>query len=368
MAELRQNAVTGRWVAVAPGRGRRPVEHSEHSVRAEPGGEGEVERDPDCPFCPGNEKELPSILWELASDDAPGWRCRAVPNRYAAFSPEAGSGAGKEPEPRAPSVLAEHEDTVPDPGRSHPAEGLQEVLIESPRHGHGPADMSPTELEAVVELYARSLGRLARHHPGLTPCLFRNEGAGAGASLRHPHAQLIATSAVPPATARREARQHRYRDGAGGCLLCELPALEPDATERTVLDDEHFRVEVPWAPERPLEVWLVPRRHRAAVHEMGDDEAAALARILGRVLRGLRILSGDADYNYILHSTSGARASDPALHWFLQIRPVTAKMAGFELGSGVRINPADPTDDARRLRDVLEDAGDEETTKRGDSA
>jgi len=149
---------------------------------------------------------------------------------------------------------------------------------------------------------------------------------------------------------------HRTGDG---CLLCGLPELEPEAGARMVADEDHFRAFVPWAPERSLEVWVVPRRHAPGFHQTKSEERTGFGLLLGRILSALRILAGDVDYNYIVHTAAGARSSDPALHWFVQIRPITARMAGFELGSGALILAADPAEDARRIRGALDRLGPE---------
>jgi UDPglucose--hexose-1-phosphate uridylyltransferase len=58
---------------------------------------------------------------------------------------------------------------------------------------------------------------------------------------------------------------------------------------------------------------------------------------------------GDPDYNLVLH-TFAAEPGDPALHWLLQIRPRIVTAAGFEVGSGMSINPSLPEADADELR------------------
>lgn len=354
MAELRQNPVTGRWVAVAPARSERPFAEEAEDEAPGPGphreGEAVPSRDPGCPFCPGNEVELPDIVDEIAADAEPGWRCRAVPNRYPAFS--GGGNAGGD----APRLLhlREDDESPPQPGRKAPAAGRQEVLIESPRHDRDPARMTPDELEAVVELYRRRLDVLTRDAPEHFPSLFRNRGREAGASLVHPHSQLVATRAAGPARRIREERMRGHRAHSGECLLCELVRREPDGESRIVEEDAHVTAYVPWAPERSLEVWLVPRRHRASFADVEED-ASGFARMLGRTLRRIRTLAERPDYNYVLHSSAGADRDDPGLHWFVQIRPLTARTAGFEIDSGIVINPEAPGDDARRLRSVSEE-------------
>lgn len=348
MAELRQNPVTGGWVALAPGRSGRPVESQGPEESPESAGRASApERDPECPFCPGNEARLPEILWERADPADPGWLCRAVPNRYPAFT----GGTGPPDAAREPRLLGRDEpEGAVSPGRSFPAVGRQEVLIESARHDVRPERMSPPELQAALDLYRRRLEATTGEAPELFPSLFRNQGAGAGASLLHPHAQLVATRAAGPTRRIREERLVRYRRESGDCLLCRLVDLEPGGRRRVVEEDAHHRAYVPWAPERPLEVWLLPRRHRASFADVDSDELQSLAGVLGRTLRRIAALAAEPDYNYIVHTSAGARAADPALHWFVRIRPITARTAGFELDTGIVVNPSDPIDDAERLR------------------
>lgn len=142
----------------------------------------------------------------------------------------------------------------------------------------------------------------------------------------------------------------RIHGDTGRCPLCRPDGEGPDPDDRVVLENEEFRAVVPWAAEVPMEVWLVPRRHQAGFDECGGGERAYLARALGRVLRAYRTLAGDPAYNYLLHSAPPALSGHPAHHWFIQLRPRFHQMAGFELQSGIVINPSLPESDAEALR------------------
>lgn len=342
MAELRHNPVTGRWIAVAPSRSARPMDE---------GGRGErfgsvPSRDPQCPFCPGNEAELPEVLWELDADREPGWRCRAVPNRYPAFETASHDGSSG----RATEVRGGEESGRSVLGRRRPARGVQEVLIESPRHDRPPSRMSDEELLDVARLYRSRLRAVERRRPAFAPVVFHNEGREAGASLIHPHGQLIATELDGPERRGRERRSERYRDETGRCLLCDLPEREPDAEARLIEEDAFHRAYVPWAPEQAYETWILPRCHRASFSDVVDEELTSWSALLGRTLRRLHALLGPHPYQYILHTAAGARRDDPALHWFARLRPITGRRAGFEVASGIAINPASPEEVAERLR------------------
>src|SRR5438309_4919128 len=82
LPQLRQDLITGRWVAVATERARRPdsfTQAAKESIAA---------RDV-CPFCPGHESMTPPEVLAYrppgTMPNSEGWWIRVVPNLYAAF-------------------------------------------------------------------------------------------------------------------------------------------------------------------------------------------------------------------------------------------------------------------------------------------
>jgi UDPglucose--hexose-1-phosphate uridylyltransferase len=62
---------------------------------------------------------------------------------------------------------------------------------------------------------------------------------------------------------------------------------------------------------------------------------------------------GGVQYNYFLHSAPrSGEDSTASYHWHLEICPRTSIPTGFELGSGLFVNPIAPEDAARRLREA----------------
>lgn len=347
--ELRQNVLTGRWIAVAPNRGERPVRWPGPYL------EGPGVRAPACPFCPGHEEELASVLVEVKDERQPGWRLRVVPNRYPAFTNDAARGEWVDPQlaeagRSAACGLTLGSDVPVRISGAVPAVGYQEVIIETPQHVRDLPDMRPEELSEVIEMYHRRYLAVSESAPWCRVFLFRNRGRAAGTSIEHPHTQLVAMTAIPPEVRVREIRMLAYHNDHGRCLLCALSEVEPGWTERLVLETDHFQAFVPWAAEVACEVWIVPRRHQAEFGETTRQEREALADVLGEVLRRLRHRAGDPPYNFMIHSPRRSRSGSPAFHWFLQIRPRTAQVAGFELASGVSINASSPERDAATLR------------------
>jgi UDPglucose--hexose-1-phosphate uridylyltransferase len=338
--ELRQNPLTGRWVAVAPGRTDRPLHGSGRQREPRP------PHSPDCPFCPGNERELEVILQERPDPSRDGWAIRVVTNRYPAFE---WNGASARP-PGVGKTLALGSDVPLMIAAPMPATGQQEVIIETPAHDRDLPDLSEAELRAVVETYHDRFKTLSEQSCAARVFLFRNRGADAGNSMLHAHAQVIATTTIPPEARVREIRMMGYHGDHGRCLLCALPEIEAAFDERLVAQDDHFTAVVPWAAESAFELWLIPRRHQAEFGECEPDELTSLARMLGDLLRRYRDRAGDPAYNLLVHSAPRGRAGSRAHHWFIQLRPRIHRTAGFELASGVHINPSLPESDARALR------------------
>jgi UDPglucose--hexose-1-phosphate uridylyltransferase len=326
MSELRQDRTTGGWVIVAPQRGRRPQIHMPGEIAPK-----RVRFDPACPFCPGNEAQLPGIVAEAAAHGVPGWRLRVVPNKF-------------------PAVLSKPPPVAGADHQARTARGVHEVIIESPWHDAELAAMSADELNAVVGVY-RGRSRILLEQDGIAAAiLFRNHGRQAGASLAHPHAQIIALDIVPPKIAAAVEWGKRYHSEHGRCAQCEELAVESKSGERIVDENDAFVALAPYAAEHPFELWLAPKRHQASFTELADAALGDFAALLGRTLRRLRAALNDPPYNFVVDSAPKGELAAPYWHWRLRIVPDIATWGGFELGAGLPINQSRPEDDARLLR------------------
>ena len=80
---MRQDPISKEWVIFSSARKSRP-----HHVKTDSANHQLPRYDPNCPFCPGNEKMLPGILFETLGIGDQQWSTRSVPNLYPALSPE----------------------------------------------------------------------------------------------------------------------------------------------------------------------------------------------------------------------------------------------------------------------------------------
>jgi UDPglucose--hexose-1-phosphate uridylyltransferase len=337
LPQLRQDLITGRWVAVATERARRPDSFSQAAK------EGVVARDV-CPFCPGHESMTPpEVLAYRAPGTAPnseGWWIRVVPNLYAAFRLE-------------PDGQEHRQDRF----WQRDAIGACEVLISSPDH-RAPTPLLPRrQVEAIVQSYVDRY----RHHsenPALEHVLILyNHGRPAGASLEHPHSQLYAISLVPPSFLEELEGARRFGQANDECVFCRTLEDERRAGARVIYENEAFLVFAPYAARTPFETWIMPRRHTASFGDLDlKREKPALAEALQLTLKALSDGLNDPPFNYFIHSAPLRSSPAQPYHWHLELIPKLSTAAGFEMGTGMWINVVKPEDSAAFLREGIQKA------------
>lgn len=328
--EIRQNKATKQWVIYAPARKKRP---KEFQWRTKPSKQLPV-LDKGCPFCPGNEHMLPSIIMEMHGHGQYPWRTRVVPNKFPALTPHGDTSRSTQGIYLVMSGYGKHE-----------------VVVEGPYHNQDMSEMSTEDVGIVIETYHRRYVDLMKEHENMMAIIFRNHGLLAGTSLIHSHSQIIVTGMVPNHIRWREEQAERYFDELGHCVYCEILEYEMQDQRRVIMENRSFLAFIPFAAEVPFEIWIMPKKHHADFSSISDGEKADLSLTLRDSLATLRKKLQDPDYNYIINTSARFKADEPHLHWYLQIRPRFTTQAGFEIGSGITVNPSIPEKDAEFLKD-----------------
>ncbi len=328
MRELRKDPVVGRWVIISAERAGRPRDYAPA---------GASSRGDRCPFCPGHEADTPGEVLALGRNggapDTPGWSVRVVPNKYPALQIEG------ELDRRGEGMFDKMNGI-----------GAHEVVIESPDHDGRWWDLSLEQLTEVLRAYRIRMLDLARDPRFKYILVFKNHGEPAGATLEHPHTQLIATPIIPKWIKEElsGARDHfRLKER---CIYCDIVRQELEEGKRLVAATEHFAVLQPFAPRFPYETLVLPRRHASSFEQGPEDLLPDLAGVLRDFFARLHRVLVDPPYNLVLHT---APVGDPFLlhfHWHLELIPKVSHAAGFEWGSGFYINSVSPEEAARNLR------------------
>ena len=321
MSQLRLNLLTGRWVTVVPERAKRSSDFAPRATQ--------VESDPDsaCPFCSQDSDREPPIAENLNADGS--WSMRVLPNRYPAFVGDDSMAVRNLGPVR---VMAE-------------ASGVHEVFVFTPTHDGNIAQLSDESIaEFMHTLKSRFVAHAHTTNIRYTQAII-NHGREAGASLSHPHGQLLGLPFVPGEILEEERAFERFK---GGCLLCTTIDAEINDKERVVLETDHAVVICPFWSSGPFELLIIPRSHDLHLTDSTDDVLANVGIAIRDGVRHLNAVLGDIAFNLVFHTAPPHHSGQ--YHWHAHLWPKLTTTAGFERGTGVMINIVAPETAADELR------------------
>jgi UDPglucose--hexose-1-phosphate uridylyltransferase len=224
--------------------------------------------------------------------------------------------------------------------------GRHELVLHSPNHASSFLSLGTEATAQVVEVWSARTAKLgARQDVGYV-FVFENRGRAIGATIDHPHSQILAFGEVPPVALAELS--------AASCEMCGKPH-----DELTVARHDGWLARVPWAPSWPYEMVISPHEHVPDLPAAGRVLRGGLAVILVESLARLAAVLGEAEpYMLWIHQRPADGKDWPAAHLHLHLAPVLRApgtirhLAAAEFGAGVFFDPVDPRDAAARLRDA----------------
>ncbi len=334
MPELRKDPITQEWVIIATERARRPSDFTHLSI-AEP---DKPEYSPTCPFCSGKEDMTPQeVLAYRHGREAnrSDWWVRVVPNKFPALAIEG------ELDKRGVGMYDVMNGV-----------GAHEVIIETPKHNLDPSTLSRDQLSEVFWAYRERYLDLRKDTRFKYILIFRNHGKVAGASLEHPHSQLIATPMIPIDVVNEIQGAERYFQYHERCIWCDMAKQEMEQRIRVVGQTAHFVAFEPFASKYPFETWVMPKMHQASFASMSRERIEEFAELAQDVLRRVSKCLNSPPYNLAIHTAPCGREESDLIHWHMVVMPRLTIAAGFEMGTGIYINVTTPEDAAGYLRDI----------------
>lgn len=333
MPELRKDPVVGRWVIIATERSRRPTHFADGPT---------LNPNAFSPFAEGREDMTPPEVYAVRPGggpaNSPGWNVRVVPNKFPALQIE--------------GTLDRRGEGLYDKMNGV---GAHEVVIEGPDPSVQLADMPVEQIQRILVAWKERMLDLQKDKRFRYVLIFKNHGARAGATLDHPHSQIIATPIIPKMVQEELDGARHYYELKERCVFTDIIDQETSDGNgrRVVTTTEQFIALEPFAPRFPFETWILPREHRSSYQTITDpSEFLDLARILKDTLQRLNAALDSPPYNFVLHTAPLGEADLPYYHWHLEIMPKLTRVAGFEIGSGFYINPTPPEDAAQYLREI----------------
>ena len=323
--QLRKDPVTGRWVIV----------NQKEPLLKFPT-QGNVKSSKTCPFCPGNEAMTPPEIFShgrKGGKNAQDWTIRVVPNKFPALRIE---------ENTDKTAIGIYDKVG--------GFGAHEVIVETPNHALEMADMPIEQVELVLRVYRERCLDL-RKDPRLKYILiFKNYGQDSGASMEHPHSQLIALPVVPSRVLQELKGAAKHAEFSERCIFCDMLDQEKTEKARTVFSEYGFVAVMPFASRFPFETWLMPQQHAASFDAISDEGLKAMAKGLKTVLSKLKTALHDPPFNFMIHTLPLGGKETDSFHWHMEIIPHLTQVSGFELGTGFYVNPTPPELAAEILR------------------
>lgn len=317
--ELRFDALTGDWVAIAA--------HRQTRTYLPPADQ--------CPLCPttgANLSEIPDADYDVA----------VFENRFPSLGPAVGA-----------------IETSPGWGTTGRAFGRCEVVAFTPEHTGSFGGLSTERARTVIDAWAHRTEALSAL-PGVKQVFpFENRGQDIGVTLHHPHGQIYAYSYVPPRSEVMATAARKFFDAHNGqaTLLGDIVAKESESGERMIAQGEHFSAYVPFAAHMPLEIHLTPHRHVPDFTALNDAERDELALMYLDVLRRLdNLYDTPTPYIAAWHQAPLDAHLRPAGRFHLELtspRRAADKLkflAGSEAAMGAFINDTTPEQTAAVLR------------------
>ncbi|MFC1889944.1 DUF4931 domain-containing protein [Thermodesulfobacteriota bacterium] len=241
------------------------------------------------------------------------------------------------------------------------ASGAHEVIIESPVHEARFAQFSERKIQNILNVFQKRISDLLED-PGLRFIqIVRNCGPEAGASLLHPHTQLIGLPFVPDWIEREYRELLEYQRRHGHDFMQEQIEQARSEPSRIICENQNYIAFTLFAPRFPFESWILPMQPEHDYCRVDQERMADLAEILLKVHWAIDQTLDAPAYNFTLHTIPsldhnvfGGFGFEQFYRWRFEIAPRLTTLSAFELGAGVFINPISPEKAASRLRQCIE--------------
>jgi len=337
--ELRLDPVSKDWVLIKTGLTRKLED-----LRRRAGGYDRASWEAtqkDCPFDTLEKQDCPTHAF-FEGEEIPlsagkkcvpeHWTTIAFPNRYPAF-------------------VAKKYFKIRNVGPYQVADGVgfHEVIV-TKSHTDDIPQFSVSQTKELFDMYHARYRALKDKRFVKHISIFKNSGPRAGASVAHPHSQIIAAPVTDPDILSSLQGSLEYFTENKKCIHCAMIAWDRKDKKRMVYENDEFIVFCPFASRVSFEMRVYPKTHAPYFEQTDAREREALADAFLAAMSKLYKTLKDPDYNYFLHTAPADGGNYKHYHWHWEILPRTAVWAGYELGSQIEVSTIEPEKAAAFLR------------------
>ncbi len=332
-SELRQDLVSGDWIVIAPGRAKK---HLQLLKKASKRKKAPVKG---CPFeNPEKTGHKVILAYEGKTKNKKqkqrDWEAMLIENKYPAFVHQ--NVCAKEFKKGPYSVIK---------GIGH-----HDMVVTRDHHDNFP-HLNKDRANLVFQAF-RDRYLMLYNDPCLTYIsIFHNWGVKAGATLYHPHYQMIALPIVPPDVQHSLSGSRHYFRKFKKCVHCTMIEWEKKEKKRIIYENKGAIVFTPFISREPFELRIFPKKHLPYFENTPDSDLEWVVDALQKALFKIEKKLHDPDYNFFIHTAPlKNKGKYKHYHWHIEVQPKISISAGFELSTGIEITVIDPNDAAKILR------------------
>ncbi|MEK7506535.1 MAG: DUF4931 domain-containing protein, partial [Patescibacteria group bacterium] len=286
--EFRQDLVSGDWVLFATGRALRPAPDREVVSKIVPKDK--------CPFenPEGHGNKVLETFPALGGADGPeklrngvNWFAKVAQNKF----------------PIVNAANASYGAKTAGPFSTHAARGQHELVIFRD-HDKQLHQFSVAEMSEVFKIYQQRFGAISKEDFVKYILIFHNHGAKAGASLTHPHTQIMSLPLLPPDVEHSITGAERFYREQGKRVYDLMIDWEVKEGRRVVFENDHFIAFCPFVSKSPYEVRIFSKESHAHFEQLPDDLRNYLAETMLVALKKINTVLRDPDYNFFIHTAT----------------------------------------------------------------
>ena len=313
MKEIRIDDINNDIVIFAKDRSRRPMD------KVIKGNEECIikEYNKSCPFCRGNEYYTLESKFKIENEK--GWIVRSIDNKF--------------------PIVDNLQDNI---------YGNHEVMIDTYRHNGSFYNMTEEEFYNMLLMYKDRYSNLIKNKKVQYVSIFKNYLREAGASLNHPHSQIVSLSIMPPDIEREIYMSKQYYIKNNRYLYDDIINEEINTKKRVINNSENFLTIVPKTTKYTGEIRILFKKNIKFEHIRNKD-IRELSSIFKRLFSNLFEINGDIPFNIFIHS----HPKDIELEYFnvhIHIISRMYRFGGFELSTGIYVSSIEPKDLADKIK------------------
>lgn len=317
MKELGLDTLNKSMVIISTERQYRPMDKENKEIKKIE----DKEYDEECPFCKGNESSLEEETYVINKDSQ--WIVKSVKNKY----------------------------PIIDNNPSNKVKGEHDVIIDTYKHNGSFFNMNEEEFYYLLLMYKRKFIDFKNSKDSKYICLFKNYLRDAGASLMHPHSQIMSLPFIPPNLKEEYKVCEEFYNKMGINMYEYIIKEEINYKKRLIYNDENFLVFVPEVCRFSGDT-VILFKEKIYFYELEDTKIKQLSIILKKLFNKIYNEYGDCPFNLYIHSHPVNEKDNYKNIYNVHIHIVPRKFnfGGFELSTGIYVSSVKSEDIARKLK------------------